>query len=68
MRIMQHRKLLYLDADLDQRLRALAARRHEGVNATIRDLLRSSLDRIEKGIGDEHEHGIAVRDLGQRRP
>lgn len=48
MGIMEHKKLLYLDADLDARLRALAARRHEKVSVIVRDLLRESLDRVER--------------------
>jgi predicted transcriptional regulator len=48
MRIMEHTKLLYLDQDLDARLRALATRRHERVSVIIRDLLREGLQRAEQ--------------------
>lgn len=47
MRIMEHKKLLYLDADLDHRLRALATRRRERVSVIVRDALRVGLAVIE---------------------
>lgn len=48
MRIMEYTKLLYLDQDLDARLRALATRRHESISVIIRDLLREGLQRVEQ--------------------
>ena len=53
MRIMEHKKLLYLDADLDTRLRELAAKRHESVSANIRTVLRVGLAVIEGKLGAE---------------
>jgi predicted transcriptional regulator len=47
MRIMATKKLLYLDQDLDERLRKLAAERHESVSAMIRMALRAGLSAIE---------------------
>ena len=48
MHIMDRKKLLYLDQDLDDRLRALALCRHESVSVIIRDLLRAALDQAEQ--------------------
>jgi plasmid stability protein len=47
MRIMERKKLLYLDDELDAGLRRLAQRRHESVSATIRMGLRIGLAVLE---------------------
>jgi plasmid stability protein len=47
MRIMERKKLLYLDDELDAGLRRLAQRRHESVSATIRMVLRVGMAVLE---------------------
>ena len=50
---MEHKKLLYLDDELDVRLRKQAAKNHESVSAMIRIALRVGLTVLEGKPLDE---------------
>jgi len=61
MKVMDGKKMIYLDAELDALLRVESQRRHESVSAVIRDILRKALQAapIPEGAtqhGDTNSH------------